>query len=204
MSKEEYLKVLRQKLKKLPNEEINAALDFYNEYFEEAGEENTAEVIAKLGSPSLVSTQILAEYALKGLDNESSTAKKGLSAVWFIILAILASPIALPLLLFVIILIFTLVLICGTFLLTFFLLTFSLALGGIFSIVAGFAVIAQHWQTSLFFIGIGLTASGIGILLYQPLILVTKNMSNSLAKWLKRLLDKITYRRKEGLKNENL
>lgn len=199
MSREEYLKVLRRKLKKLPNEEINAALDFYKEYFEEVGEDNSERVIAKLGSPSLVASQILADYAVKGLEDESSTAKKGLSAVWFIILAILASPIALPLLLFVIILIFTLVLICATFLLTFFILTFSLALGGIFSIVAGIVVITQHWQTSLFFIGIGLTASGIGILLYPPLIFVTKNMSSSLAKWLKRLLDKITHRRKEGM-----
>lgn len=33
MSREEYLKALRRKLKKLPNEEIDAALDFYNEYF---------------------------------------------------------------------------------------------------------------------------------------------------------------------------
>ncbi|KOP70998.1 DUF1700 domain-containing protein [Cytobacillus solani] len=199
MSREEYLKVLRQKLNKLPNEEINAAIDFYNEYFDEAGEENTAEVIAKLGSPALVSSQILAEYAVKGLDNESSTAKKGLSAVWFIILAILASPIALPLLLLVVCLVFAVVLLCGSFLLTFFLLNVSLALAGIVSIVAGFAVITQHWQTSLFFIGIGLTASGIGILLFPPLVLVTKNISNSLAKWLKRLFDKITRRRKEGM-----
>lgn len=199
MSREEYLKALRSKLKKLPNEEIDAALDFYDEYFEEAGEENTAEVVAKLGSPALVASQILAEYAVKGLDNESSTAKKGLSAVWFIILAILASPIALPLLLLVICLVFTLVLLGGTFLLTFFLLNVSLVLSGIVSIVAGLAVITQHWQTSIFFIGIGLTASGIGILLFPPLVLVTKKISHSLAKWLKRLFDKITRRRKEGM-----
>ncbi len=199
MSREEYLKALRRKLKKLPNEEIDAALEYYNEYFEEAGEENTAEVVAKLGSPALVASQILAEYAVKGLDNESSTAKKGLSAVWFIILAILASPIALPLLLLVICLVFTLVLLGGTFLLTFFLLNVSLVLSGIVSIVAGLAVITQHWQTSIFFIGIGLTASGIGILLFPPLVLVTKKISHSLAKWLKRLFDKITRRRKEGM-----
>lgn len=203
MSREEYLKELRRKLKKLSSEEIDAALDFYNEYFEEAGEDDTANAIAKLGSPALVASQILAEYAIKDLDNESSTAKNGLSAVWLIILAILASPIALPLLLLVFCLVFAVVLLCGSFLLTFFLLNVSLALAGIASIVAGFAVISQHWQTSLFFIGIGLTASGIGILLFPPLVLVTKNISNSLAKWLKRLFDKITRRRKEGKYNEN-
>ena len=199
MNREEYLKELQRKLKKLPNEEVSSALDFYNEYFEEAGDENTAEVIAKLGSPALVASQIFAEYAVKGLDNESSTAKKGLSAVWFIILAILASPIALPLLILVISLVFALVMLCGAFILTFFVLNVSLVFSGVVGIIAGFAVITQHWQTSLFFIGMGLTASGIGVLLFPPFVLVTKNISSSLAKLLKKLFDKITRRRKEGI-----
>ncbi|QED49354.1 DUF1700 domain-containing protein [Cytobacillus dafuensis] len=197
MSKEEYLKELRQKLKKLPNDEVDAALDFYGEYFDEAGEENTEQIIKKLGSPSLVASQILAEYAVKGLDNEASTTKKGFSAIWFIILAILASPIALPLLILIISLVFALVLMFGAFIFTFFTVIFALVFSGIISAIAGFAVITQHWQTSLFFIGIGLTASGIGILLFSPLVLVTKSASLSLAKWLKRLFDKITRGRKE-------
>lgn len=204
MSREEYLKVLRRKLKKLPNEEINAALDFYQEYFEEAGEDKTKEVIAKLGSPSRVASRILAEYAVKGLEEEERTTKKGFSAIWFIILAILASPIALPLLIVVISLASTLVILCGSFIFTFFVLIIALILSGIISVIAGVAVIAQHWQTSMFFVGIGLIASGIGILLFPPLLSVTKHLSGSLAKWLKKLFDKITRKRKGGNVNEEL
>ncbi|MDQ0216397.1 putative membrane protein [Oikeobacillus pervagus] len=199
MSKEEYLKQLRRKLKKLPKEEIDIAVDFYREYFEEAGEENIEQVMAKLGPPSLVASQILADYAVKGLDHESGTTKKGFSAIWFIILAILAAPIALPLLLAVIGLVFALVMIGAAFIFTFFALNMALLISGITSVVAGFTVIFQHWQTSLFFIGIGLTATGIGILLFPSLIFVAKNMSATLAKWLKKQFDKMIRKRKGEL-----
>lgn len=199
MNKEAYLKELQGKLKKLPREEVDAALDYYHEYFEEAGEENTEQVIRKLGSPSHVASQILAEYAFKGLENDPESTKKGISAIWFILLAILASPIALPLLILVFSLVFALVIMCGAFIFSFFVLIGALTLSGIVSIVVGFSVLAQHWQTSLFFIGIGLTVTGIGIVLFSPLILVTKSTSVGLAKWLKKLFDKMTRRRKEKM-----
>ncbi|MEH7521832.1 DUF1700 domain-containing protein [Bacillus sp. JJ1503] len=199
MNKEAYLRELQRKLRKLPHEEVNAALDYYSEYFDEAGEENTQNVIGKLGSPAQVASQILADYAVKGLDTESESAKKGFSAIWFIILAILASPIALPLLISVFALVFSAVIVCVAFIFTFFVTIAALTLSGIVSIVAGFSVIGQHWQTSLFFVGTGLIASGIGILLFSPLVSVTKSMSLALAKWLKRLFDKVTRRRKEAI-----
>ncbi|WP_438823966.1 HAAS signaling domain-containing protein [Bacillus sp. JJ1773] len=36
MNKESYLRELQRKLRKLPDEEVNAALDYYSEYFDEA------------------------------------------------------------------------------------------------------------------------------------------------------------------------
>lgn len=199
MNKEVYLKELHRKLKKLPEEEREAALDYYNEYFDEAGEENVQLVIKKLGSPSQVASQILADFAVKDLDNNDESAKKGISAIWFIILAILASPIALPLLISVIALIFSLVVLCGSFIFTFFVLVLALSLSGIVSIIGGLSVFAQHWQTALFFIGSGLIASGIGILLFSPLVSVTKSTSAALAKWSKKLFDKLLKKRKEAI-----
>ena len=199
MNKESYLRELQRKLRKLPDEEVEAALDYYSEYFDEAGEENTQYVIEKLGSPSQVASQILADYAVKGLEVNSESAKKGFSAIWFIFLAILASPIALPLLILVFALVFSVVIVCASFIFTFFVTIAALTLSGIVSIVAGFSVIGQHWQTSLFFVGTGLIASGIGILLFSPLVSITKSTSLALAKWLKRLFDKVARRRKEAI-----
>lgn len=199
MSKEVYLKELRRRLKKLPGEEVAAALDYYSEYFDEAGEENSDRVIGELGSPALVASQILADYAVKGLENDSESPKKGISAIWFIILAIFAAPIALPLVISIFCLVFTLVILCAAFIFTFFVTVMALCFSGIISIIAGFSVIFQHWPTALFFIGSGLIATGIGILLVSPLTSAAKGTSKALAKWMKKLFDKMTKGRKEAI-----
>lgn len=199
MTKEKYLNELQRKLKRLPSEEIDAALDYYSEYFDEAGEENASQVIKKLGSPSNVASQILAEYAVKGLDNHPESTKKGLSAVWLILLAIPATPIALPLLLIIFALVFSIIAIGIAFIVSFFALIIALLGAGIASTVVGIIIMIQHVPTSIFFIGLGLTATGVGILLFPPLVFLVKSASRSLAKWLKKLFDKITPRRKEEI-----
>lgn len=199
MNKEFYLKELRNKLKRLPVDEVEAALEYYCEYFDEAGEENVDKVIRKLGSPSHVASQILADYAVKELNEHPESTKKSISAIWFILLAILASPIALPLIIFVFSMVFALVLMCGAFVLTFFSLIIALILSGVACVIAGFAVIFQHWQTAFFFVGGGLVASGIGLLLISPFTFIVKNTSMTLAKWLKKLFVKMTPKQKEGI-----
>ncbi|WP_042145486.1 DUF1700 domain-containing protein [Paucisalibacillus sp. EB02] len=191
MSKDEYLKKLRSKIKKLPREDVNEAIDYYQEYFAEAGEEDIESVIARLGSPSFVASQILADYAVKDITTKTSTAKKNISAIWFIILAIFASPIALPLLIIVITVVFILILVCGVSILTFLIFIVGLPISGLYSIISGFAVIVQHWQTSLFFIGIGLIALGIGVVLISPFVNFSKKASLGLVNLLKKLFDKI-------------
>ncbi|KAB7672141.1 DUF1700 domain-containing protein [Bacillus sp. B1-b2] len=199
MNKEEYLKKLRSKIKKLPNEEINEAIEYYHQYFEEAGEQNTSKVIARLGSPAYVASQILADYAIKDLDAHKNTTKKNFSAIWFIILATIASPIALPLALVIILLALTLLLVCGVTILTFFLLVIGLPITGIFSIISGGAVIMQDWETSIFFIGLGFVTVGLGILLFSPFVRFSKSVSSGIVKLLKKVLDKFSNKRKEAM-----
>lgn len=108
MDRVSYLKKLRGKLRRLPAHELDAALAYYEEYFEEAGEENEQKVIVELGSPSQVASQILADFALKDLEASSEkSAKKNMTAIWLIILAILSAPLSLPLLAAAIALIFS-------------------------------------------------------------------------------------------------
>jgi len=199
MTKETYLKQLRHKLIKLPKEEIEAAIDYYTEYFDEAGEENTQSVIDELGSPASVASKILADFAVKDLTNHPKSAKKGLSAAWLIVLAIFASPIAIPLLIAVFALVFSLIITGAAFAFSFFAFIFSLIIAGIVSIIGGFTVITQHIPSALFFIGIGLTIGGIGLILFSPLLSIVKNSSIALAKLLKKLFDKLTIKRKEEL-----
>ena len=58
MNREEYLKRLSFLLKDLPEEEIEDAIAYYEDYFEEAGEENEEQVIKELGSPEKIARMI--------------------------------------------------------------------------------------------------------------------------------------------------
>ena len=58
MNREEYLKRLSFLLKDLPKEEIEDAIAYYEDYFEEAGEEKEEQVIKKLGSPEKIAKMI--------------------------------------------------------------------------------------------------------------------------------------------------
>lgn len=58
MNREEYLKRLSFLLKDLPKEEIEDAIAYYEDYFEEAGEEKEEQVIKELGSPEKIAKMI--------------------------------------------------------------------------------------------------------------------------------------------------
>lgn len=58
MNREEYLKRLSFLLKDLPEEEIEDAIAYYEDYFEEAGEDKEEQVIRELGSPEKIAKMI--------------------------------------------------------------------------------------------------------------------------------------------------
>lgn len=113
MTKTEYMEILSKKLKKLPKDAYQEAIEYFEEYFAEAG--NDAEAIENLGTPQEAADQIVrnmviqnveevegATYTLDGAENMQNvntgkSVKKKFSAVWIGILAIFAAPIGLPL-----------------------------------------------------------------------------------------------------------
>ena len=63
MSRREYLERLEQLLLVLQEEEREEALQYYSDYFDDAGIENEDRVILELGSPEEVAAKIRAGYA---------------------------------------------------------------------------------------------------------------------------------------------
>ncbi|MBP5186223.1 MAG: DUF1700 domain-containing protein, partial [Clostridiales bacterium] len=61
MTKETYLQELRKGLKILPHYDRDEAVEFYEEYFDEAGIENEAKVIEELGEPKILAKKILVD-----------------------------------------------------------------------------------------------------------------------------------------------
>lgn len=58
MTKEQFLFQLEQQLLDIPEDERAEAVDYYRDYFNDAGEENEESVIAELGSPGKVAESI--------------------------------------------------------------------------------------------------------------------------------------------------
>lgn len=184
MDKIEFISQLRKKLQSLPNDEANNAVAYYEEYFDEAGPQFEARVIAELGSPSDVAAKILTNYAVKE--------KKGLSSTWFVVLGLLASPIALPLALALIIVFFCLVLTVAILVFTFGVTGFALTLSGLASAVFAATMLIKDFATALYFIGYALTGSALGLIFIKLTVALSKKSFNGLTK----LMSKFVLRRK--------
>lgn len=61
MNRIEYMTRLAQLLQDVPEEERREAMKYYNDYFDEAGEENEEKVASELGSPEKVAATIKAD-----------------------------------------------------------------------------------------------------------------------------------------------
>ena len=73
MTKSEYLAKLDKYLKKLPKEDYKEAMDYFREYFDEAGPENEEEVIAELGTPKEASHDIISRLINEKIVEDENT-----------------------------------------------------------------------------------------------------------------------------------
>ncbi len=74
MTRNEYLRDLRQKLSRLPQSERDEAMAFYSEYFEDAGDDAAA--IESLGSSIRLAAQINAEFSARMLEAREQAFKQ--------------------------------------------------------------------------------------------------------------------------------
>ena len=52
MTRQEYMEELKKYLKRLPQEDFDNAIEYFSEYFEEAGPEKEQQVMRELGEPN--------------------------------------------------------------------------------------------------------------------------------------------------------
>lgn len=79
MSKEAFIRRLRELLAGLPQNEAAEAIQYYEDYFADAGEENEAKVIEELGSPEKVAANIRADLGMAGTEraDDACTGEEG-------------------------------------------------------------------------------------------------------------------------------
>jgi uncharacterized membrane protein len=183
MNRSEFFMKLEQGLSRVSREERDAALDYYNEYFDDAGPENEQKVIEELGSPAQIAARIKADSAVKQLQADTRPSmKKGISAVWLVILAILAAPIALPLAIGAAALAIGLLAALIGIVIALIACVAAFFIGGIVVIAAGIAVMATSIPTAIFSVGVGLLVLGVSILIGILVVLAARGIFGSVAK----------------------
>lgn len=158
MNRVEFMRKLERLLSDIPENDRLDAITYYNNYFDEAGAENEAQVIRELGSPKKVA------------ENIKAGKKRNIPIVLVIILVILASPVLVGIgggLLGVLVGIFgalfgilVAVIACGA----------AFLVAGVVCIVAGIVRIALSPAEGLVTIGVGSILLALGILFLILLI----------------------------------
>ncbi len=92
MTKKEFLSELEKELEDLSKDERTSALKYYEDYFEDAGEENEKDIIKELDSPKKLAEVIKGEK-----ENEENIEYRSSIPTWLIIILIIFSPVVLPL-----------------------------------------------------------------------------------------------------------
>ncbi len=193
MNRHEFIEQLRLRLRKLPAEEAQDALCYYEQYFDDAGEENELAAIAELGPPANVAAQIIADYAVKEADMpfDQKTAKRGLSTVWIVILSIFAAPVALPLALVFAAFIFMLLVMVLAVVFSFGVTGVALLIAGFLTALISIPLFLQSLSSAIFYLGTGLLSIGLGI----PVLWWTVALAKRCFSWLSRTVGNFIKRR---------
>ena len=187
MTRTEYIAKLTKYLRKLPQKDYEEALEYFMEYFEEAGPENEAQVIAELGTPKEAAHEVISRLLEEKIVEDKSSLRNKTAILWIAILAVLASPVALPILLFFLAMIMTLLRIIFAVIVTALALTFALLISGIYTFFTSFSLLSVSLASTLFGGGLGLLMFGGALLLllisFEICKLIVK-LITLLIKWL--------------------
>lgn len=195
MTRDEYLAQLRALLTgRTPPEELERILAYYTDYFNEAGPEGEARVIQELGTPAELVGRILGAGRV-GDDSlpppQDFRQSSGLSALWKVLLAICAAPIAIPLIVAGAGLVLAVFVVAA-------LLVAGAVFGGAMCVIVGVAaawtgfgvLFSQGLATMLLYCGLGMLSSGIGLLLIGGSLalcgLCFRCTARAMGRWLER------------------
>lgn len=172
-----YLAKFNALLAQLQSDEREEVVEFYREYLLDADIHEYDDCVAELGTPKQLARKVLADYSIRLNENlngetisKTQRSKAGVRAIWWVILALISTPITIPALLVVLLALFVVAVLAFSAIVVVIALVLT-AIGLAFSmLVAGVGIITQSVWAACFYIGGGLTIIGLGLLI-APLII---------------------------------
>lgn len=174
MTRTEYLAKLEHYLKRLPQADYQEAMDYFTEYFDEAGPENEAQVIAELGSPKEAASDLINRLLDEKIVDDTKTPRKTTRTVWIAILAILGTPLSLPLVFILFALLITILAVGFAVVITVLMLGAAFLTSGLYMLYDSWSYLSISTSTTTLGLGIGLLSIGLSILAIMAAVSIAK------------------------------
>jgi len=200
-------------LHQLSDKERQDVLEFYREYIIDANLQSSDAIINELGTPKHLARKVLADYSIKmseenyqNIDNGQMTSNqrfsKNLKMIGLVILALMASPVAIMIAIILIPLILLFIGLGVFFVLLFLFMIAMSVVGGIGSIFVGLSVIFQSFGTTVFYVGMGLLILGADFFIIPIIVALLKWFFSVIVIFFRWLGKKMLRGRKTPMKGE--
>lgn len=190
MTRNDYLRELKRYLKKLPADDYQEAMDYFTEYFDEAGPENETQVIQDLGSPKEAANDILNTILDEKTTQLEQSPKNHAKILWIAALVILASPIAFPLAITLLALLVTLAVLLFTAILSAFIFAFAGLASAATLIWDSFSYMGSSLPAGLMGVGGGIALLGLALLITFIAIQVSHLLGLAMVKFVNWIIKK--------------
>ena len=169
MTREEYMAKLQKYLRKLPKQDYEDAIDYFNEYFSDTDEEGQQKLMEELGTPKEAAADLMCNLLDRKLqeqdtDIEEKKSKKGI--VTLSVLAILSTPVTVPLVIALLAVLFAVAICVVCVIFSDFIAAFGVLLIGGKLLLRGLVSFPYSLSGALTVTGCGLFGIGCAILLY--------------------------------------
>ncbi|MFD0897217.1 DUF1700 domain-containing protein [Loigolactobacillus binensis] len=197
----DYLHEFEHLLTGLNTAETSDVLEYYQEYILDADLADYTAAMTKLGTPQQLARKTLADYSLRQTTPTMATPRHNARLIWIIVLALFASPLAIPLALAVIALLLAGILVVGAIILAAVVVVAGLMLAGGFALIGGLALLLKSFATGIFYIGAGVATLGAGVLALLIGYLVVKVLLQMGVVIIKFIYHKLQTRHQKGARN---
>lgn len=200
MTRTEFIAELRGRLHLLPPEERENAIQFYEEYFDDAGPENEQAVIKELGSPENVANKILSgegnivgaqSWRTPGKNSPAQSDTAGLKLA-VVVLALISSPIWLTALLVLAAVLFAAVLAVLAVLIAVLAVALACAVVCIICLMLGIWLLFTDPLNGAFVLSVGLMGLGGAMICFPLLGLLWKKCWPYIRQWSKKAASTIS------------
>ena len=184
MTRNEYMEQLKRYLRRLPKEDYENAVEYFSEYFDEAGPENEQQMMKDLGDPKEAAREVLLNLLEESVENGSAEEasrtetvktfsekalpeKKKRSPGKIILLAFLvicASPVSIALLIAGLAVLAAVVLVIAAVIFSLAVTSIATIAGGIMVVGFGATLVMRSLAAACMMVGGGFLLAGAGIL----------------------------------------